>query len=381
LDKIGFLRGISDYFWQQTAPDGSLVCPKHKVEHTGKNVYAALIDAKLHRLIGDEQYFERARRRVMRTVEKLGRDPEHGAWIFFPGRWAERNMANSVIDGGACADVLCTFYLQYRDALSAEESKQILDAVYKHADTYLRNASVEKAVTNRRLWGATGLAAAWRVFGEPSWREAVLTSITRSLNEQNADGSFFYYPHATEYSPYLAVHDLAPYYHSRHMAFAYYALEQISEPLESYADALRRGIEFLLAITHPNGVKEMRLETKRWYWESDYEVASNPFDYALLKAYEHTGEARFLHYATLAYRQLVRHQLKDGGMTSHIGVQHNVQCRVFWNGHVAWAARVIERVPDDLVPEETESSEGTCYWYFPDAGLVRMETTRSVAIV
>jgi hypothetical protein len=42
--RLGLLRGLSDFLARQVRPDGALICPRHKVEHTGKNVYAALID-------------------------------------------------------------------------------------------------------------------------------------------------------------------------------------------------------------------------------------------------------------------------------------------------------------------------------------------------
>ncbi|HEX5008822.1 MAG TPA: hypothetical protein VFY71_00375, partial [Planctomycetota bacterium] len=42
--RLGLLRGLSDFLARQIGADGVLRCPRHRVEHTGKNVYAAVID-------------------------------------------------------------------------------------------------------------------------------------------------------------------------------------------------------------------------------------------------------------------------------------------------------------------------------------------------
>ena len=107
--KIKLLKGVSDYFGNQTESSGKLICPKHGVEHTGKNCYSIFIDAKLFQITQDEIFFQRARLRALRTVANLCRDPDFNYWIFYPGRLDGNNMSNSVIDGGACVDSLVHF--------------------------------------------------------------------------------------------------------------------------------------------------------------------------------------------------------------------------------------------------------------------------------
>ena len=36
---IGFFKRISDFFEFQTKGNGVLVCRKHNIEHTGKNIF------------------------------------------------------------------------------------------------------------------------------------------------------------------------------------------------------------------------------------------------------------------------------------------------------------------------------------------------------
>ncbi len=338
-----FLKNISGYFDKQTRENGSLICPKHHIEHTGKNVYSIIIDLKLWRETGEEKYFERAKRRALRTAENLVRDPDNGAWIFWPGRLDGRNMSNSVIDSGAASDTLSEFIIRAEGKLSHDEEEKIKNAIFKNCDTYLKSASVGKELTNQRLWGSTGLASAYRIFKKKDWKEAVLASIERSLSEMLEDGTFPYHPNYEEYGIYRGICDTTPFYHSRHIAFIYWSLETLGESAVPYSERLIRATNLLVGMYQENGVKNMNLETKRWYFLSDYEVASNPYDiYALYKTYQMSGNKIYLFYAQKALKKLMEHQLKDGGVTSHFGKEKNFQCRIFWNANCAWPAKIIE---------------------------------------
>ncbi len=377
--KLDFLDGVSDYFRHQTEANGRLVCPKHKVEHTGKNVYSIFIDAKLFQVTGEDKYFERARLRALRTAENLRLDPDYGFWIFYPGRLDPRNMANNIIDGGACVDSLVHFLEVFGSKVEREEKENILDAIFKHCDTYLKTASVEKEFTNQRLWGATGLASGYRLFQEPSWKKALLESLERSFAEQKSDGSFYYHPNYQEYGIFPGIYDVTTYYHSRCIAFAFYILEELNL-VNEYLDRLTKGLDFLIGMYQPNGVKNLCLETKRWYWESTYEVASHAFDiYALMKGYQCTHTDIYQAYARKAFSKIMEHQLPDGGITSHHGKQDNFQCRIFWNGHLAWLARVMERVEPET--PEVPPDRPAFYKVFPDTQLVKFENANISAIL
>ena len=116
---------------------------------------------------GQDRYWERAQRRARRVVARLVRDPEHGAWVFAPGRLDPYNCSNNVIDSGECARCLGTLLLHADDMLDAALRELVVEALRRNATTYLTDAAATKEVTNQRLWGAMGLATAARALGEP----------------------------------------------------------------------------------------------------------------------------------------------------------------------------------------------------------------------
>jgi len=369
VDTVDFFKKISDYFWKQTKTNGSLICPRHRIEHTGKNVYSIIIDLELYKKTDQEQYFQRAKSRVRRTLQNLVQDPDSGARIFYPGRLNRWNMANSVIDAGACVDALSNFFLAYRDRLSENEKKEISDAIFRVSDVYLKNAAVTKEITNQRLWGATGLAMAWRIFKKDDWKRATLESVNKSLSEMWPDGTFPYHSFWRQYKIYEGIYDTTTFYQSRCIAFIYHILESLGESLDKYKEKLIRATDLLTAMYQPDGVKNINLECKRWYWLSSYEVVSNAFDvYALSKTYEITGNKIYAYYARKSLEKILRHQLLDGGIDSHLGEsQNNFQCRIFWNSHLAWLARSANKIPQF-------SSENTKeYHYFSDSDILKFK--------
>lgn len=356
-----------------------LICPKHRAEHSGKNVYSAAIDQKLYELTKDEEYFKRAKSRVERTLKKLAKDPEYGYWIFYPGRLSRWNMSGSVIDSGACSDVLSSFYLAHSDKLGEKEKEEIKDAIFKNADTYLNNAVVSKEVTNQRLWGGTGLSRAYKIFKKEEWKKNLIASIEKSFGEMLEDGTFSYHPSWKEFKIFKGINDTTTFYHSRCSAFIYYILENIGESAEKYKEKLIKAADLLVAMYQPDGVKNINLECKRWYWNSKYEIASAPFDiYTLAKTYNLTGNKIYLYYVKKALEQIFRHQLKDGGITSHLGEpQRSFQCRIFWNSNLAWLAKVLEEIKDFSEAEEVEEN----LRYFSDSGIVKFKNKNYACIL
>jgi len=367
--KIEFFEKISDYFATLSSKNDALLCPKHRIEHTGKNAYSIIINSRLHKLTGEEKYYERARVRIRKTIEEVGRDPEFGHWIFFPGRLGRWNMANSVIDTGICVDALSDFYLSYGSRLTREEKRKIEEAILKTSDSYLNKAVVVKEISNQRLWGGTGLARAYQIFKKKEWRKSLLDSIERSLKEMWPDGSFPYHSHWREYSIFKGIYDISTYYHSRCIGFIYYILENIGEDISKYEEKLIKSVDLLLAMYQPNGIKNINLESKRWYWNSPYEIASNSFDvYTLVKTYELTKKEIYAYYARKALNQILRHQLPDNGIDSHLNhSQNNFQCRVFWNAHLAWLLRIMDKLP--LIFQNTDRVKES--EYFEDSSIMK----------
>lgn len=379
-----FLEKISDYFENQTRPDGAIICPKHRIEHTGKNVYSAIIDSEFYKFTGEEKYFERAKKRVFRTIENLIQDPEHGGWIFWPGRLDGRNMSNSVIDSGASTDSLATFFLEFGNKLNENEKEKIKDAIFKNCDAYLKTACVEKEITNQRLWGATGLASAYRVFKKDDWKIAVLRSIEKSFEEMWFDGTFPYHPNYKDYGIFRGINDTTPFYHSRCIAFIYYALESMGESFENYKEKLIKATDLLLGFYQEDGVKNINLETKRWYFLSDYEIASNVYDvYAFLKTYQLTKNKIYFECAKKSLDWILKHQLNDGGIIDHFGTEHNFQCRIFWNANCAWLAKIADSLHDihSNILENVGMNQSVYLKHFDKSDIVKFKNQNYACIL
>ena len=73
--------------WQLRFRDGAgrIVCPRHRVEHTGKSACAAITAAELWRLTGDETYLAAAVQQGRRLVAKLEREGTSHATPFGRG--------------------------------------------------------------------------------------------------------------------------------------------------------------------------------------------------------------------------------------------------------------------------------------------------------
>src|SRR5436190_18299279 len=251
-----------------------LNCPEHHVAHTGKLARAIVLDLALLDAGGGERSWQRAVERARYVVSRLAPDPEHGALIYLPGRLDPRNCSTSAIDSGECTGALAALLAHPRAAsLAPEDRAPIERAVERNAETYLRTAVVEKEITNQRLWGAMGLAAAYRVMPRPTWLEALRESVRRSLDEQRADGSWAYQPDAPRHGAFGGAADTTVYYHGRCLAFLMHVLEAAPDLVEGdrWWPAVERGIEFLAGVTAPDGLKPLALEGKRWFWDGWYE--------------------------------------------------------------------------------------------------------------
>lgn len=371
LSTVDFLSGVSRWFAAREAGDGSMTCPRHQIEHTGKAVYAAAIDLALRKATGDSKYEARIRNRVLRTLTMLKRDAKTGASVFFPGSLDHRNAATNLIDSGACCDVLAEVADEARDLFTAAERERICAAVTAVCDTYLMKAVIQKEVPAQRLWGATGLARAARTFGRQDWGEQAVASIRRMIEQANADGSTRYMPEPERHGEHAGLADISSFYHSRHAGFAAYVYRCLGvAPERDVAAFLKRALDFLVALYGKDGIKPLANEAKQWYWESRYEVASHSFDvHALLEGERLFAEPYYRYLARLSLQRLVEHVEPDGGVVSHRGPEINFQCRDFWNGHVAWIARVLDRVPAEPVPEPPPRGIEV----FEESGLVRVE--------
>ena len=387
------LACVSDYWVQRTAPSGETRCAVHGVEHTARTATSIIVDLALHQVTGQDRYWERAQQRARRVVARLVRDPEHGAWVFAPGRLDPYNCSNNVIDSGECARCLGTLLLHADDMLDAALREQVVEALRRNATTYLADAAVTKEVTNQRLWGAMGLATAARALGETAWFAAVRTSIERSLAEQNADGSFPYHPEPARFGLHPGAADVSVYYQARVLTYLWHTLAMLGEDAGRVRGptlaALRRGLDFLVATYTPAGMKCAALEGKRWFWAGPYEVGSHPLDvHALLHGAAQFADSSLKTLAEQAYA-VWRQHLADMVLACRTPAgRDDFICSDFHAADASWLAALILAPPGsdgDVGPNPRplpfREGESRRVRLFAEAGLVRLQTAETVALL
>lgn len=324
-------------------------CGKHHVEHTGSNAYLLDFYDYLHDI-------EKGKEMVWYLLDLITASPE-GAKVFYPGHLNPMNMSQNVIDTGTATDAIARFASRNRTAFSDAEHARIGAALSEVADGYLVEAVRSKKITNQRLWGLTGLASYARYVGkEGMYRRSAHESIEQAFRDMTVDGFFRYYPNPARH---LAPYDnVSAFYQSRHTAFIYYALEVLGMDVEPYRSRLEASTAALLSLYTAQGYKDMRMDCKRWYWRSPYEVASNSFDaYALVQSIREEAHAA-LHNALYQ----IRSHFYGGFLHSHKGTDHNFQCPIFWTAHLAW----LTRIPD--IERRLDAAETTVPFSFRFAG-------------
>jgi hypothetical protein len=377
---LGWLLSLRD-------AQGRIVCPEHRIEHTGKSAGAAVMAASLAGLdpaTGGETLVEAAVEQGRRMVANLVCEENSRCHTFRPGRHDPFNCSNSVIDGGACSDALAELVRTLGPLLAAADREAFTRASLLHARTYLRYAVLDKGIPAQRAWGLTGLAGAHSLEPDADLERAALEAVGVLEGIQNADGSYPYHP--LEWgAQHPGSADVSAFYQSRVTAFLLFALERLGrDPVAApFAAPLRRGLDFLLALQGPDGIKCGLVEAKPWYWGATYEVASHPFDvFALARGWRLLGDPALGRAALRAFGAWAHHLGPDGRPRSHLpgpGRGLSYQCPVFWAGHASWLARSLPDLEAALsagLGEERPPGPGgidLSVRYFPAAGLGRLE--------
>ena len=73
---------------------------------------------------------------------------------------------------------------------------------------------------------------------------------------------------------------------------------------------------------------------------------------------------------------LKEHIQADGGITSQLEAEFDFQCRIFWNAHLAWTTRIINKIPE----HQFYSPQNTKLLHFKDSDIVKYESPNLVAI-
>jgi hypothetical protein len=370
---------------------GRIFCREHKVEHTGNNAGAIVTACELLAIDAsrDERFLrELAVGQARRLVANLVREGTSACHTFRPGRHDPFNCSNSVIDGGACSDALAHLVTALGPALDPAERDAFAAASLLHARTYLRYAVLDKGIPAQRAWGLTGLAGAYALEPDPDLEKAALEAVGMLEAIQHEDGSYPYHP--LEWgAEHAGSSDVSSFYQSRVSAFLFYALERMGrDPSDAlFRGPLARGLDFLMALQGPDGVKCGLVEAKPWYWGATYEVASHPFDvHALARGWRRFGRERYGRAALAAFRAWVDHLAPDGEPRDHRagpGRERSYQCPLFWAGHSSWLARsardldAIASLPS--VAEPAREAIDIAVSWFPNAELGRLEDARVVA--
>ena len=369
---------------------GRIVCPDHKVEHSGKNAGAIVLATRLIELgVGQRAaLLELAVEQGRRLVANLKREGTSPCHTFRPGWHDPYNCSNSVIDGGACSDALATLVRSLGAELDAADREAFQHASLLHARTYLRYAVLDKGIPAQRAWGLTGLAHANALEQDDVLEQAALEAVGVLEGIQHEDGSYPYHP--LEWgAEHPGASDVSSFYQSRVTAFLLFALEALGrDPTDAlFRRPLLAGLGFLEALQGPDGLKVGLVEAKPWYWGANYEVASHPFDvFALARGARIFDRPRLARAALRAFDAWVEHLAPDGRPHSHRpgpGRGRSYQCPVFWAGHALWLARAAEDLEAafERAPEPERAGRGLelATAYFQNASLARLEDDRVVA--
>ncbi len=306
--------------------ESNMRCPKHHVEHTGNTTY--LLD--IYSYLGE---VEKGKQLVATLMQRVVQDGEQ--WIFYPGLLEPRNMSNNVIDCGSCVDTISQFLTTHRDAFSEAEHAEYSEKLKKVVETYLLGTTDSKPLTNQRLWGLTGIAS-YAAYVSVSHSETAHKSIDAAFSKMTVDGFFRYYPDAEKHGTFAGYDGMTTFYQSRCSAFIRYVLGELGMSSAPYEDRLKESEKALLAMYCADGTKDLRMECKRWYWLSKYEVASHSFD-AYVLAHSSLPDAQIA-LNNVLYQ--IRRHFFDGYLHSHIGAPINFQCPIFWTAHLAWLTRI-----------------------------------------
>jgi hypothetical protein len=379
--SLAWLASLRDH-------QGRILCPEHRVEHTGKSAYAVVSACELLALdpARDAAFLrDLAVGQARRLVLNLVREGDSACHTFRPGFHDPFNCSNNIIDGGAASDALATIVRALGPALDAAERERFAAASLLHARTYLRYAVLDKGVPAQRAWGLTGLAAACSLQRDADLEQAGAQAVEDLAAIQHPDGSYPYHPIAWG-AEHPGESDVSAFYQSRLTAFLLHALPLLGRDPASaeLRGPLDRGVDFLLALQAPDGLKCGLVEAKPWYWGATYEVASHPFDvHALARAARVLGTPGAAAAAVRAFRAWVAHLLPSGEPRSHLpgpGRGRSYQCAIFWAAHAAWIARAAVDLERAMQASAASDSPARVRW-FPGAQLARLEDERVVAWV
>ena len=330
LSRISALisRG-AEYLYQNR------ICDEDHLPH-GRRAYIWTLLLWLKRHDGKGEWLEKART-VADELDPTVRRNSAGEMIIFPGLHERRNYSTNAIDCGTFTDSFYDF-----QELCPTLPHPLEPKAREIATSYiLKKITGAKDVHDQYLWAATGLAhylCAHKTdprAGE--YRKALENTLDFWVSRHEVDG----------YSPYMNsdpfMGGLTPYYFSRRIAFGWYILDKARISRSDIEEKLLTATRFLATLLKPDGVKEMCLEAKRYYFWGSYEADSHPFDiYVFGKSYEKTKDEFWADASAASLRRLLDAQIQSGAIRSRAfepGIR-DWQCDTMRTGHLAWLTRL-----------------------------------------
>ncbi len=278
---------------------------------------------------------------VANDLEPAIRPNRSRATIIFPGQEDRRNYSNNAIDCGILVD---SFHDLQVDAASASKLRPLIeDVVHTYLVPKLRGP---KIIHNQYLWAATGLAR-WIDANPdtprgPEYRGLVGEVLEHWLNTLGDDG----------YAPYMSqaiskgLEGPTTYYHSRCIAFALYAAELTGQESPDFLQRHLKAAEMLAGMYQPSGVKNLLLETKRWYFWGPDETGSHPYDvYVFWRMAQLTRDDAWTTFAGRSLAALLQSPRRESASRAR-----DWQCETMRVGHLAW----LTRIPDTFLLEALE---------------------------
>ena len=334
LDTKGYLRlknfikKAAEYLYQED------VCSEDKIRHNGRRSYLWSLLLWLDKNNVSGPWKEMSLKSLEQISSFIKKNPT-GMTVIFPGLHHRYNYSTNAIDCGILMDSFFDLKKIVPEEISEKE-----ELFNKVAEEYLSSKIGSlKGSHNRYLWAGTGLAR-WVAENReheksPDYIKSLQVAIDNWLG---VNDDFGFHPYTSDE---VFLNGITTYYHSRCLAFVFYIKELIPE-IRVDEEALLKAGQFLARMYKPTGVKELRLDTKRYYFTGDYEVGSHSFDiYVFWKLHSLTNDDFWLDIASISWQRLYEGQSVTGAINSCKGDNnYDWQCPLMRTGHVAWLTKI-----------------------------------------
>ena len=340
--NIEKIKNISNFF-EKRYKNNDIYCETCHIEHTGRNAYTIGIWLYLFDETKDKKYFDMAYGLVKTTMSKLQEDPIHNKLVFMPGRHSLNNQTSTVIESGICLDMISHFlYTCDNLNINIEEKSFWQIKLNNHITEYLTNATLTKDALNQRLWGLTGIATFYKLTKDKNIKEHIILAIDNIIQYQDKDGLF---PYVANRESSQVEGQYSQYYQSRLLTYMIYCLECIDE-LDKYNNILFNGIKPIIDINIiGGGIKPLGLETKRWFFNTYYEIDSSAFDYYIINFLQEYKKVDFNILESI--EKNINNLIFEDGLKQNLNDIPNYMCRFIENSDLFWITRVNKIVNND----------------------------------